>query len=148
MARGPSCSERYMGSGAVTMMKCHFSHNDRGETLTETLAAVLVATVSIVMLTTAVVTSARLNDRARQQTIELWGDPSAPDSSRSVDGELSAAEKGEGVYIDKSEGTAASSSKDGEVIITNPDTGSSQTYRDVSLSGGEDIVSWQLGGDD
>lgn len=113
----------------------------KGETLTETLAAVLVAVLAILMLTTAVVTSARLNAQARQQTTELWGDTSTSEDEAGNTGELVAAEEGDGVYVEQTDDAATESTKDGEVTFSNSAAGTQESYT-VSLSGGDDIVSW------
>lgn len=114
---------------------------DKGETLTETLVALLIGSLAIIMLVTSVVGAAHINQRSQASTENLWGDPSeTADSSK--EGELTAAERGDGyVGTDGNLGDR----RTGEITIKN-DTYDSNKNHQVVFSGGSQIVSYELKG--
>lgn len=105
---------------------------ESGETLTETLAALLIGTVAIVALVGAVVGSAHINAQAQQKSVELWGSPSADGTSDY--GELGDAESESGSF------------GNGQITIKRQDNSQSQNFN-VDYFGGDDVVSYVYQGD-
>lgn len=98
-----------------------------GETIVETLAAMIICALSIALLVTAVVTSARLNGQAAQSRSDV----------------SSQEEKAEG-----NGGFDGSTVPTGEVTVTatNADGSTSSHVYTVAFSGGDDLVSYHVTG--
>lgn len=98
----------------------------RGETITETLVAILICSVALLMLCTAVVGAVHM-------------DASVSDDVTKASQQQEAAEGATGTYV-KDDGSVASGVT-GTVSIDGKD------YGTVTLSGGSDYVAWRLDAD-
>ncbi len=99
--------------------------SERGETLVETLAAILVCAFAITALFAATAVASRLNQQANERASRLSQ-------------ELASAEAS-GAYLEpRSDGTLSPTTSPERQTITIGGT----TY-DVTLSGGPDVVSWE-----
>lgn len=99
--------------------------SERGETLVETLAAILVCAFAITALFAATAVASRLNAQANERSARLSK-------------ELAAAEASGGYLEPRSDGTLEPTTEPERQTITIGGT----TY-DVTLSGGPDVVSWE-----
>lgn len=83
------------------MMKWNKIKSNKGETLIETLVSILIAALSVALLTTSVMAAARMNKTARDADAEFYKKLEAAEL-RMVDSSLSPAEKDE--LLRKNEG--------------------------------------------
>ena len=94
----------------------------KGETLVETLAAILMCTLAIVMLTTAILTASRLNQTATDQDEDLY--------TQQTDAET----------LNKN---STLNVTDGTVTIEENATDTNTTTANVTFYGGSDITSYE-----
>ncbi|SEH41729.1 hypothetical protein SAMN06298223_0700 [Olsenella sp. KH1P3] len=100
--------------------RCRVGRGERGETLAETLVAILICTLASVMLLAASATAARLSRQAEDREGDLWEQRQAAESDR---------------YVGSRGSDRATVQVDGR----------SHT---MLISGGDDIVSYRLTGEE
>jgi len=80
-------------------MKWNKLKSKKGETLIETLVSILIAALSVALLTTSVIAAARMNKTAKDADVEYYTKLEAAEL-RSVEGSLSPEEQAELLQID------------------------------------------------
>jgi type II secretory pathway pseudopilin PulG len=92
-----------------------------GETLVETLAAILMCTLAVIMLTTAVLTASRLNQAASEQDANILTQREAAEQFSSFSGTGSNT-----------------------ITITVSSNGTENTYSNIPVYGGSDVMSYEV----